>query len=367
MRNQVSPAQIGQNLSEKQEKTKNLFDAATKDSYNNLFTVHNYLNHKTSKDDLSDDMNFTQGFNIALTQFKDILELVITLLSAQEDTEEYARFFVYPENQNPAPLGPVKSIEICELEKELKTLIEENSGDDLQENMRFQSALALKILDAQTKTLQRQFFEILNFYAQKEGIEIKVNHVTQQIEFISRNPSQDITKKSLRDIFEDLNIQKKDFRKTLNNFSLHLEFIGNYINPYTPDDMKNPDLFVYKENHSKPNQVRELLGLIQQKIQESPQDSLFYKHRFYEVQQYTSANILGICHALLAVLLDDDQFSDPNPAHLTFYYRFLIELESLLDSYVKYLQLPLYNQDFLNVKGPVQDNQNPPLLVHYTN
>jgi hypothetical protein len=211
--------------------------------------------------------------------------------------------------------------------KETIELIEDT--EFLQQNLRKEAQFFFAEQKRIITQLKEQYNHMLQYYIQKEGIIEQINYKTQEIRYESTNPNEAIENKSLRDIFNELGLNRDSLIAQLDTISKNIQFATQNILPYTIEELYVPS------NFNQPTK----------------------QNNYYKLLMNTGIILSGNVYALISVLIDGDRFAEINPAHLTFYWNLLMNLEESFGSYEKYLSI-----------DPNDDSQqNPPLFVHISN
>lgn len=231
---------------------------------------------------------------------------------------------LYNQPLSAGPLNDYISNDISPLEQKLINIVHSIKDNAfMQENLRSEACLFFTEQKELAIQLKKQFNTMLQDDMKQEYLNHKTNYKTETTQHKA------IEHKSLQEIFNEFNINRNAFIEILNNISLNLQFAAQHILPYTIEEFSTPINFA---QNTKQNNYYQLLRQI-----DDPSCA------------YTNI--------LINILTNDTLFAQINPAHLTFYWNLLLNLENLFGSYEKYLNIPIDDDS----------QQNPPLFVHIQN
>jgi hypothetical protein len=329
LRIHLNPAQKDTDLTESQIRIYNNFNRTTEEAYRGFLTLSLTILEKTTQEIIEDDIEFCEIYNALKAYLSEVLNCSILSLKTNNISDILTPFYVYGYENNPKPL-PALINNSSHLEQKLKeTLQLINDPEFLQQNLRKEAHLFFAEQKTNINQLKEQFNNILQYYLQKENITEQINYRRQEVAYTSTNPTEAIEKKSLQDIFNELGLNRNSLIAQLNTMSKNIQFAAQNILPYTIEEFYVPLDF---NQHTKQN-------------------------NYYKLLMNTGTTLSANALVLIEVLADGDRFALVNPAHLTFYWNLLENLEGFFGSYEKYLGIPIDDDN----------QQNPPLFVHIRN
>ncbi|MDP3532632.1 MAG: hypothetical protein Q8S31_05015 [Alphaproteobacteria bacterium] len=336
LRELLSPVQKKVDITDQQNAILLRYGNGTEELYKHFLTLSSTIFAKQSDADITDDNNFKDLYPVLKNVLSDFLNATITSLEINEPFDNLVPFYVYNLLENPKLLpalintSPALINTSSHLEQKLKeTLQLIKDAEFLQQNLRSESQFFFTEQKRIITQMKEQFSNMLQYYVQKEGITEEINYRKQEVVYTSSNPMEAIEKKSLKDIFNELDLNRNSLIAQLDTISKNIQFAAQNILPYTIEEFYIPLDF---------NQPTK-------------------QNNYYKLLMNTGTTLSANALALIEVLADGDRFAMVNPAHLTFYWNLLKNLEGLFGSYEKYLGIPIDDDS----------QQNPPLFVHIRN
>ncbi|MDP1974831.1 MAG: hypothetical protein Q8K37_02555, partial [Alphaproteobacteria bacterium] len=247
LRELLSPVQKKVDITDQQNAILLRYGNGTEELHKHFLTLSSTILEKQSDADITDDTNFKDLYPVLKNVLSDFLNATITSLEINEPIDNLVPFYVYNLLENPKLLpalintSPTLTNNSSPLEQKLKeTLQLIKDAEFLQQNLRSEAQFFFKEQKRIITQMKEQFNNMLQYYVEKESITEEINYRRQEVVYTSSNPMEAIEKKSLRDIFNELDLNRDSLITQLDAISKNIKFAAQNILPYTIEEFYVP-------------------------------------------------------------------------------------------------------------------------------